>query len=127
MYKTTKLSVIKIVTPQDEFEDKIYTLFNRQGKTEEITAEIITASKLIRTNMSTTTSIPDNISFTTPMPSLKKAQSIQSDSTSTTSIIQTYSSKMFRIMEQNIAQLEAQNTTAPILHATAVDKPSPNT
>ena len=68
--------------------------------------------------MSTTTSIPDNISFTIPMPSLKKSQYTQSDSKSTTSTIQTQSSKMFRIMEQRIAQLESQNTTAPILHAT---------
>ena len=71
--------------------------------------------------MSITTSIPDNISFTTPMPSLKK---LHSDSKSITSAIQTHSSKMFRIVEQSIAQLEAQNTTAPILHATTVDKPS---
>ena len=90
LYKTIKAYVIKIITPQDEFEDKIYTLFNRQGKTEEITAEIITASKLIRTNMSTTTSIPDNVCFTTPMPSLKKSQYIQCDAKYNTSIIQTH-------------------------------------
>ena len=107
LYKTIKAYVIKIITPQDEFEDKIYTLFNRQGKTEEITAEIITASKLIRTNMSTTTSIPDNIPIIAPMPSLKKSQSIQSDSKSTIPTIQTHISKMFRITEQRIAQLEA--------------------
>ena len=77
--------------------------------------------------MSTTTSIPDNISFTIPMPSLKKSQCTQSDSKSTTSTIQTQSSKMFRIMEQRTAQLESQNTTAPILHATDVDKPSLST
>ena len=71
MYKTTKLYVIKIVTPQDEFEDTIYIISNRQGKTKEVTVEIITTSKLIHTNISTTTSIPDIISFTTPMPSLK--------------------------------------------------------
>ena len=71
--------------------------------------------------MSITTSIPDNISFTTPMPSLKK---LHSDSKSITSAIQTHSSKMFRIVEQSIAQLEAQNTTAPILHATTVNTPS---
>ena len=33
---------------------------------------------------------------------------------------------MFRIMEQRIALLEVQNTTAPILYTTAVDKPSLN-
>ena len=88
---------------------------------------MVTASKLIHTNMSTTTSIPNNISFTIPMRSLKKSQYTQSDSKSTTSTIQTQSSKMFRIMEQRIAQLESQNTTAPILHATDVDKPSLST
>ena len=71
--------------------------------------------------MSITTSIPDNISFTTPMSSLKK---IQSDSKSIPSAIQTHSSKMFRIVEQSIAKLEVQNTTTPIFHATTVDKPS---
>ena len=84
---------------------------------------MITTSELIHTNMSITTSIPDNISFTTPMSSLKK---IQSDSKSIPSAIQTHSSKMFRIVEQRIAQLEAQNTTAPILHAIDVDKSSFN-
>ena len=34
---------------------------------------------------------------------------------------------MFRIMEQRIAQLEAQNTTTPILHVIAVDTTSLNT
>ena len=87
---------------------------------------MITVSKLMYINMSITTSIPDNILFTTPMPSLKKSQYIQSDSKSTTSTIQTHISKMFRIAEKRIAQLEAQNTTAPILNAIAVDKPSFN-
>ena len=73
MYKTTKAYVIKIVTPQDEFKDTIHTISNRQGKTKDITAEMITASRLIHTNMSTTTLIPDNISFTKPMSSLKKS------------------------------------------------------
>ena len=34
---------------------------------------------------------------------------------------------MFKIVEQKIAQLEAQNTTAPTLHATDVNKPLLNT
>ena len=33
---------------------------------------------------------------------------------------------MFRIMEQRIALLEVQNTTAPIIYTIAVDKPSLN-
>ena len=44
MYKTTKAYIIKIVTPQDEFENTIYTISNRQGKTKDVTAEMITAS-----------------------------------------------------------------------------------
>ena len=36
--------------------------------------------------------------------------------------MQTHVSKMFRVMEQIIAQLEAQKITTPILHATAVGK-----
>ena len=32
LYKTTKAYIIKIVTPQDEFEDATYIISNRQGK-----------------------------------------------------------------------------------------------
>ena len=45
---------------------------NRRGKAKEVIAEMITASTLIHTNMSAIISIPDNISFTTPMPSLER-------------------------------------------------------
>ena len=67
-YKSTKAYNIKIVTPQDEFEDTIYTISNRQGKTKEVGAKIATASKLIDMNKSTIPSILDNISFAMPMP-----------------------------------------------------------
>ena len=84
LYKRTKVTIVKIITLHDDFEDNLYVQENNKGK-----RKLVTVGLIVRYNNDTSSlissSITDNISFATNFttPPSRHSTSISDSSTST--------------------------------------------
>ena len=130
LYKRTKVTIVQIISPQDDFEDIVYIIKNKNGKMKSVTTDLITVYKN-DTTTSTSSSIPYDILFVTDFttPPSRHSTSIPESSTSTYKTSD--SSVRVQLMEQRILKLEEQfainNTPATIFESTTLATTAPVT